>query len=72
MKLLLGLLLLVTVMALGLPASAQDAPVSPLPTPEPTWIVDPNNSCGGMVPAQCHAAQATNRIFFPLIGGSNE
>lgn len=38
----------------------------------PTWIVDPNNPCGGMVPAQCHVFSMSYQVFFPLIGGSNE
>lgn len=66
------LLTMLTVLALCVPVAAQDTPVSPLPTPEPEWIVDPNNPCGGMVPAQCHVFSMSYQVFFPLIGGSNE
>ena len=63
------LLTMLTMLALCVPVAAQDAPVSPLPTPEPEWIVDPNNPCGGMVPAACHSTQTFHWVFFSLIEG---
>lgn len=68
MKVLLCIAVLVVLALATMPAAAQDAPVSPLPT----WVVNPGGSCGGMVPSadvqECHVFGMVDdgHVFFPF------
>jgi hypothetical protein len=58
------LAMLAMIILLSLFSTAQSEQInSPIPTPTPeVWIPDPDDNCGGMVPAQC-----LSKVYFAFL-----